>query len=98
MVSLVVAPPVVKSLDVTDVVQVPSKAPRASLTDTVPSCADVVAEPVAAEPRLLDAGVVIDNAPPVRVNVAVVLPLVAALAGTAWATMPAAAAADTTSA
>jgi hypothetical protein len=43
----------------------------------------VVAVPVETEPKALEAGVVMERAPPVRVNVVVVSPVVAARAGPA---------------
>jgi hypothetical protein len=72
MVSLDVAPPVVKSVELTEPVHDPSSAPRASVTLVVPSCEETVALPVAALPNALDAGAEIESAPPVRVNVVVV--------------------------
>src|ERR1700730_302666 len=81
MVSAAVAAPVVNFDAVTELVHPPDSRPRPSLTLTVPSWA--VREPAAtdAEPRLtVVLGTVMLIAPPVRVKVVVVVPVVAALA------------------
>jgi hypothetical protein len=64
MVSAAVAPPVVKSVELTDTVHPPASAPRLSLTVTVPSCDDsddvVFGVPVESD---ADAGTVMDRLP-----------------------------------
>src|SRR5205823_13772424 len=72
MVSLAVAPPVVKSPDDAVAVHDESSPPRRSLTDTVPSCPVNAESPVDPEPKLTLAGAVMLRLPPVSVNVVVV--------------------------
>src|SRR5882672_12774225 len=79
MVSAAVPAPVVKCDDVTELVHPPDNSPRLSLTLTVPS--RLVRELAATDtvPRLtVVPGTVMLIAPPVRVKVAVVVPVVAA--------------------
>src|SRR5918996_4170458 len=72
MVSSAVAVPVVKSVDDTLAVHVPSSVPRLSVTDVDPSCAEVVAVPVPTDPSDALAGALMLSAPAVNVKVVVV--------------------------
>src|SRR4051794_34432176 len=69
MVSLAVAAPVVKSVELAEAVQMPARAPRASVTVTVPRAAEIVAEPAATDDSELLAGDVTLRAPDVSENV-----------------------------
>src|SRR5258705_1803752 len=79
MVSAAVPPPVVNFDDRAVLVQLPLSSPRPSVTLTVPSCAVMVPAPTDAEPRLtVVPGAVMLSAPPFRVKVVVVVPVVEA--------------------
>src|SRR5256885_1355896 len=81
MVSAAVWPPVAKDDDETVLVQLPFSSPRSSLTLTVPSWPVRELAATDTEPRLtVVPGTVMLIAPPVRVKVVVVVPVVAALA------------------
>jgi len=73
MVSLDVAPPVVKSVVDTVAVHAPSVGPRLSVTVTVPSCDVSVDVPVAAEPRSCDDGTLMLSEPAEMVKVVVLV-------------------------
>src|ERR1700737_554366 len=81
MVSAALPAPVVNFDAVTELVHPPDSRPRPSLTLTVPSWPVRVPAATDTEPRLtVVPGTVMLIAPPVRVKVVVVVPVVAALA------------------
>src|SRR5688572_1503766 len=73
--------PMAKSVDTALAVQLLPRAPRASVTVTVPSVAERLAAPVAAEARFFDAGTETASEPAVSVKVVAVSPGAACAAG-----------------